>query len=192
VPTVTGLSVDKAVAQLEAAGLIKGQVREVYDDTIASGEVVRQSPFEAKAPTGSAVDLWVSKGHAPVPVPAVVGKPRAKAERALKDAGFTPVVQFAFSNDIARDVVISVDPQEATKTPYGSPVTLVVSQGPETFPVPRFTGLTPDAATALARQNGLKVTINAVPGTPQTTVISQIPTAGTTVRYGDTIVLWVA
>ena len=192
VPSVTGLSLDKAVAQLEAAGLVKGQVREVYDDTIASGEVVRQSPFEAKAPKGSAVDLWVSKGHAPVPVPAVVGKPRAKAERVLKAAGFTPVVQFAFSNDIERDTVISVDPAEATKTPYGSPVTLVVSQGPETFPAPRFTGLTPDAATALAKQYGLKVTINAVPGTPQTTVISQIPTAGTTVRYGDTIVLWVA
>lgn len=192
VPSVTGLSLDKAVAQLEAAGLVKGQVREVYDDTIASGEVVRQSPFEAKAPKGSAVDLWVSKGHAPVPVPAVVGKPQSKAERALKDAGFTPVVQFAFSTDIERDSVISVDPTEATKAPYGSPVTLVVSQGPETFPVPRFTGLTPDAATALAKQYGLKVTINAVPGTPQTTVISQIPTAGTTVRYGDTIVLWVA
>jgi len=31
-----------------------------------------------------------------------------------------------------------------------------------------------------------------VPGTPQTTVISQVPTAGSTVRYGDTIKLFVA
>jgi serine/threonine-protein kinase len=192
VPTVTGLGLDQAVAKLENAGLAKGEVRQVFDDRIPEGDVVRQSPDEGKAPTGSAVDLWVSKGHAPVPVPAVVGKPQDKAEKALKAAGFTPVVQFAFSNDIERDTVISVDPAEATKTAYGSPVTIVVSQGPETFPVPRFTGLTPDAATALAKQYGLKVTINLVPGAPQTTVISQIPTAGTTVRYGDTIVLWVA
>jgi serine/threonine-protein kinase len=167
-------------------------VREIYDDTIASGDVVRQSPVDGNAPSGSAVDLWVSKGHAPVPIPAVVGKTQARAEKALRDAGFKPVVAVAFSNDIPRGTVISVEPGEATKTPFGSPVKITVSQGPETFPAPRFTGLTPDEATALAKQNGLKISFFDVPGTPHTTIIGQNPTAGTTVRYGDTITLYVA
>jgi serine/threonine-protein kinase len=192
VPTVTGLSLDEAVAKLEAGDLTKGDVRQVYDDRIPEGDVVRQSPTDGKAPSGSGVDLWISKGHAPVPVPAVVGKPQDKAEKVLKDAGFKAVVKFAFSNEIERGTVISVDPAEARKTTYGSPVTILVSQGPETFPAPRFTGLTPDAATALAKQYGLEVSLFAVPGTPHTTVIGQNPTAGTTVRYGDTVTLYVA
>jgi serine/threonine-protein kinase len=192
VPTVTGLSLDKAVAKLDAAHLAKGAVHQVYDDQVPQGDVVRQSPADGKAPQGSAVDLWVSKGHAPVPVPAVVGKSQQKAERALKAAGFTPVVSFAFSNDIARGKVISVDPQEATKTPYGSPVTIQVSQGPESFAAPRFTGLSPEEATSLAKRYGLHVSLFEVPGTPHITVIGQNPAAGTTVHYGDTVTLYVA
>ncbi|HSD48613.1 MAG TPA: Stk1 family PASTA domain-containing Ser/Thr kinase, partial [Actinomycetota bacterium] len=87
VPTVTGLGLDQAVTKLEAAGLAKGEVKQVFDDRIPTGDVVRQSPAEGDAPRGSTVDLWVSKGHAPVPVPAVVGKTQVKAQKVLKDAG---------------------------------------------------------------------------------------------------------
>jgi serine/threonine-protein kinase len=192
VPTVTGMTLDKAVAALEGQGLTKGDVHQVYDDTIPDGGVVRQSPADGKAPTGAAVDLWVSKGHAPVPVPAVVGMSQRSAEKALRTGGFTPVVHTAYSNDVQRGDVISVDPGEATKTPYGSSVTLTVSQGPETFPVPSFTGLSPHAAEAKAKEYGLHVSFFDVPNTPQTTVISQNPAAGATVHAGDSITLFVA
>jgi len=192
VPDLTGMTLDKATAALEGQGLTRGDVKQIYDDTIPDGSVVRQSPATGNAPKGSAVDLWVSKGHAPVPVPAVIGKSQHAAEKALRAAGFVPVVHTAYSNDIARGQVISVEPSEATKTPYGSPVTLTVSQGPETFPVPRFTVLTPDQATSLADTYGLKVSFFDVPGTPHTTVIGQNPTAGATVHAGDTITLYVA
>jgi serine/threonine-protein kinase len=192
VPSLTGKPLDAAIAMLDDAGLAKGTVRQIYDDRIPEGSVVRQSPADGKAPKGSAVDLWVSKGHAPVAVPAVVGKTQDKAERALKDAGFTPVVEFAFSNDIERGTVISVDPAEAAMTPYGSPVKLTVSQGPETFPAPVLTGLSPAQARAKADGYGLKVSIQTVPGTSGTVIISQVPAAGTTVRAGDTITLWAA
>jgi beta-lactam-binding protein with PASTA domain/tRNA A-37 threonylcarbamoyl transferase component Bud32 len=192
VPTVAGLALDAAVAKLEAAHLAKGTVHEIFDDRVPEGDVVRQSPSDGKAPQGSAVDLWVSRGHAPVPVPAVVGTSQAHAEKVLRAAGFTPVVSFAFSNDIDRGKVISVDPPEATKTSYGSPVTIQVSQGPETFPAPVLTGLTPAQARAKADGYGLNVAISVVPGTPGTIIISQVPAAGTTVRYGDTITLFAA
>jgi serine/threonine-protein kinase len=192
VPDVTGLTEARARARLSDAGLAIGSVKHVYDDRIPEGEIVKQSPADGTAPEGSGVDLWVSKGHAPVPVPAVIGKPQVKAERILRDAGFTPVVQFAFSDDIARGDVISVEPAEASEAIYGSAVTITVSQGPEEFPVPDFVGLSPVAAKALARDHGLYVTLNFVPGTSQTSVISQVPGAGATVRAGDTIDLWIA
>jgi serine/threonine-protein kinase len=192
VPDLTGMALDKATATLQAQGLTRGDVKQVYDDTIPEGSVVRQAPADGKAPKGSAVDLWVSKGHAPVPVPAVVGKSQNTAEKALKAAGFHPVVHTEYSNDVARDQVISVEPSEATKTAYGSSVTLTVSLGPETFAVPAFTGLSPKEAEAKAKDYGLRVSFFEVPNTAQTTVISQSPAAGTTVHAGDTITLFVA
>ncbi|HJX07820.1 MAG TPA: Stk1 family PASTA domain-containing Ser/Thr kinase [Actinomycetota bacterium] len=192
VPDLTGMTLEKATAALQSKGLTRGDVRHVYDDAIAEGSVVRQSPSGVKAPKGSSVDLWVSKGHAPVPVPAVIGKSQHAAEQALSSAGFVPVVHTEYSNDIPRGQVISVEPSEATKTAFGSSVTLTISLGPETFAVRSFIGLSPKDAEAKAKDDGLEVSFFDVPGTAQNLVIGQDPTAGTTVHAGDTITLFVA
>jgi eukaryotic-like serine/threonine-protein kinase len=192
VPDLTGMTLDKATSALEGKGLARGKVKEVYDDTIPDGSVVRQSPASGNAPKGSAVDLWVSKGHAPVAIPAVVGESQQAAEKALKDAGFRPVVKVAYSNDVQRGDVISVDPTEASMTPYGSPVTITVSLGPETFAMPSFSGLSRKDAEAKAKDYGLHVSFFDVPGTSAGIVIGQDPTAGTTVHAGDAITLFVA
>jgi serine/threonine-protein kinase len=192
VPDVRDDTLEVATQRLESQDFTVGRVRRIYDDSIAEGLVIRQSPAEGKAPRGSDVDLWISKGHAPVAIPAVIGKTQRAAEKALRDAGFKTVVKFDYSDTVARDHVIDVDPTEATKTSYGAPVTITVSQGPETFPVPTLTGLSPADAKAKAREYGLEVAFSYVPGTAHTIVISQIPTVGTIVHAGDTITLWVA
>ncbi len=192
VPSVVGKTLDQARALLEGAHLGVGQVDRAYDDTAPEGRVLSQRPADGKAPSGSAVDLTVSKGHAPVAVPRVDGTTKAKAEAQLRAAGFKVVVQTAFSDQIGRDVVISVDPDQGVEAPFESTVTLTVSLGPEQFAAPRLTGLSPTAAKAKAGDYGLHVRFFYVPGTPQTTVISQVPEAGQMVRYGDTLVLYVA
>jgi beta-lactam-binding protein with PASTA domain len=88
--------------------------------------------------------------------------------------------------------VIKVDPSEATPTPYGDPVTITVSQGPEQFPVPSFSGLTADGAQQRAHTYGLRVSFFNIPGTSASHVISQSPTAGSIVHAGDTITLYMA
>jgi beta-lactam-binding protein with PASTA domain len=192
VPDVTNATQDAATTELRDAHFTVGAIKQVYSGTVAEGHVVRQEPADGKAPDGSAIDLWISKGRAPAAVPAVVGKTQKVAEKVLRAAGFVPVIKTAYSNDIDRGDVISVDPPEAEMTPYGSPVTILVSQGPETFPVPTLTGLSPAAAEAKAKEYGLDVSFFDVPGTAHTVVISQIPTAGTIVHAGDTITLYVA
>jgi len=192
VPDVTGETLEQATADLRTAGLQRGEVTQVFSDKVDEGHVVRQDPADDKAPSGSAVDLWVSKGHAPVAIPAVVGKSQDRAEEKLRAAGFVPVVQVAFSDQIARGLVIKVDPSEATPTPYGDPVTITVSQGPEQFPVPSFSGLTADGAQQRAHAYGLRVSFFNIPGTSASHVISQSPTAGSIVHAGDTITLYMA
>jgi serine/threonine-protein kinase len=192
VPDVTKEAQEAATSALRDAGFTVGSIKQVYSDAVPEGHVVRQDPADGKAPDGSAIDLWISKGHAPAAVPAVVGRTQQAAERVLRAAGFVPVIKTAYSNEIDRGDVISVDPPEAEMTPYGSPISILVSQGPETFPVPTLTGLSPAAAEAKAKEYGLDVSFFDVPGTAHTVVISQIPTAGTIVHAGDTITLYVA
>ena len=192
VPDVTGSSLNDATNAIQGSSLVLGDVHRIYSSTVTRGNVVRQDPPVGKAPSGSRVELWVSKGRAPVPIPAVVGKKQDRAEALLRHAGFVPVVETAFSDQIGRGIVISVAPVEATPTTYGDPVTITVSQGPQEFPAPTFTGLTPDAAQQKAHQYGLEVSFFYIPGTAQLRVISQTPTAGSTVRSGDTITLYVA
>jgi serine/threonine-protein kinase len=192
VPDVTGKTLDSATAALQAAGLQRGNVAQVFSDTVQEGHVVRQDPANDKAPKGSTVDLWVSKGHAPVAVPAVVGKNQDRAEKLLRKAGFVPVVQVAYSDQITRGLVIKVDPVEGTPTAYGGPVTITVSQGPEEFAVPSFSGLTADGAQQKAHEYGLRVSFFNIPGTSASHVISQSPTAGSIVHAGDTITLYMA
>jgi len=192
VPNLRGKTVDEATSALQQAGLTLGQVTQIFSDTVPEGRVVRQDPADGKAPTGDPVALWVSKGHGPVAVPAVVGKTQDRAERMLRAAGFVPVVEVAYSDQIARGLVIKVDPNEGTPTTFGDPVTLTVSQGPQEFPAPNFTGLTKSQAEAKANETGLHLAFIYLPNTPQAIVYTQTPGAGTTVHAGDTITLYMA
>lgn len=192
VPDLAGLSLEEARAELARAGL-EAEVRRVWHDRVPEGRVVRQSPTATSTlPEGSAVEVVVSRGHAPVDVPDVIGAPEARATKALEAAGFEVSVITGFSKKVERGHVIAVSPEPDTTQPYGSQVQLTVSLGPERFPAPTLTGLSPARARARAAEFGLKVDYFYVPNTPQTIVISQTPAAGTTVSYGDTITLFVA
>ena len=193
VPKLVGATQDEARAALQDAELELGRVREAYHDTIAEGAVIRQStPAGQQLPQGSKVNIVLSKGHAPVDVPAVVGLDESKATRALESAGFVVEPVTDFSNRIERGFVLAVSPDEGMREPYGSVVALTISLGPETFPAPDFIGMDRPTAQALADEWGLKLAILAVPATDGSNVISQLPTPGTTVRYGQTISLWAA
>ena len=154
--------------------------------------MVRQDPADGKAPQGSAVDLWISKGHAPVAVPAVVGKTQQAAEKALRAAGFTPVVKTAFSNDIDRGDVISVDPPEADDDRLRQPGHDPRLPGPRDLPVPTLTGLSPAAAEAKAKEYGLEVSFFDVPGTAAHDRDQPDPDRRHDRAAGDTITLYVA
>src|SRR6202008_1235366 len=87
VPGLVGLTVAEAEAAAEAAGR-DAEVAESGNAPHAEGTGIAQSPAGGDSTRGDTVDLTVSLGPAPVPVPAVIGMPRAEAETALTSAGF--------------------------------------------------------------------------------------------------------
>ena len=142
VPDVTGKALPKARDLLRDAGLHVGKVRKEYDERIGEGLVVSQSvDSQAEAPIGSDIDLVLSKGPTPVPVPKVVGLIRSEAAAALQAKGFLVSVSEEFSEKVDKGVVISQTPAQGTEYQPGNSVSIVVSKGPPEFAMPSVVGM---------------------------------------------------
>ena len=193
VPDVTGKTLPKARELLRDADLHVGDVRKEYNERVEEGLVVRQSvKGEAEAPLGSDIDLVISKGPTPVSVPKVVGLERSEATAALQAEGFLVSVSEEFSEKVDKGVVISQTPAQRTSYQPGNTVSIVVSKGPPEFAMPSVVGMGRDAAVAKLRNLGLIVDVSIVPGHQGAQVVFQEPAAGTTVRAGDTVHIYVA
>lgn len=191
VPDLVGETLEDAKGRLRAAHLRVGRVNEDYSDRFEAGLVIRQSA-EGTADRRSEIDLVVSLGPTPVPVPKVVGLTRDEAVARLDTLGFLVDEQDDYSNDVPRGVVISQEPPRRTELQPGNAVTIVVSLGPEEFELPSFIGMATGAAQSQLRELGLEPRILPIPGGDGEVVVSQLPGAGSTVRAGDTVTLYVA
>jgi serine/threonine-protein kinase len=133
----------------------------------------------------------LSKGPTPVPVPRVTGRTEEEARAALESLGFVVAVDSAYSDDVPRGEVISQDPPRRTELQPGNTVAIVLSLGPEEFALPSFKGMTRQAAVDQIRSLGLIPQVIEIPGGSGATVVSQLPGAGTIVRAGDSIQIYV-
>ena len=193
VPDVTGKTLPKARDQLRDAGLHVGKVKKEYDERIDEGLVVRQSvDGDAEAPIGSDIDLVISKGPTPVPVPKVVGLEQSDATAALEGEGFIVSVSEEFSERVDKGVVISQTPARGTDYQPGNSVSIVVSKGPPEFAMPSVVGMSRDGALDKLRSLGLLVDVSIVPGHAGAQVVFQEPAAGSIVRAGDLVHIYVA
>ena len=193
VPNIVGKTLERARELLRGADLRVGDVTRAYHAELAEDHVIRQSvDGRDDAPLGSAIDVVVSRGPKPIPVPRVAGRIVEDATALLEDAGFVVVRTDAFSDDVARGRVISQDPARGKNLQPGETVSIVVSLGPEEFELPSFLGLGRDEAIARIHALGLEAQVVPVPGGNGSTVVSQLPPVGETVRVGDTIAIYVA
>ena len=193
VPDLVGMTVPDARRALEQVGLELAEPTERYDTKSPAGRIIDQSvPPKERIPQGSAVQVLVSKGPAPVPVPKVVGDTREAAETVL-GANWVVNAEEEYSDDVERGRVISQTPDPKTELQPGETVTIVVSLGPREFELPSFVGMTKDAAIAEIRSLGLIPQPVEFPGAVgELTVASQVPIAGSIVRAGDRITIYVA
>jgi serine/threonine-protein kinase len=190
VPNLQGATIPEARTMLRESDLRLGKVTREYSDEVPADRVIGQSE-RGEAPFGSEVDVVVSKGPVPVPVPKVTKLTQEEASAALTDAGFLVSAVEEYSDQVPRGVVISQDPPRGTRIQPGNTVTIVVSLGPERFELPSFLGMSTQEAEARLLELGLVPRILPIPGGNGDTVATQLPVAGTTVRVGDSITLYV-
>lgn len=115
------------------------------------------------------------------PVPGVLGKDRAEAQRILDKEGMHGRFVDAYSETVPSGQVISTDPGVGTRARKSDAVTVTVSKGPKRIAVPDVTGKPADQAAAAL--TGAQLAKGSVTGTyndtvPEGTVISSSPAAG--------------
>ncbi len=190
VPNVTGQAQAAASAQLVHAGLTP--VPSPTPSTIvAAGLVIGENP-----PHGSVVDrgtrvtLLVSSGPGSAVLPEVKGLSEAQALQKLKKAGFKPTAQSQSSATVPAGKVISTEPSAHTEAQAGSPVTVLVSSGPQQVQVPEVLGQSEAEAKASLRGVGLQpgtVTRQEAPAAQAGAVLSQSPSAGSSVASAQRV-----
>lgn len=188
--SIIGMKVADARDQLESSGLEVRTAKAIYDDRVHKGGVAKSDPpAGARVAKGEPVTLTPSKGITPREVPDVQGKTLAEAQQALEDKGFTVGrTSSSPSQTVAKDKVISTDPDGGEKQSPDDPVAIVVSSG---MSMPGLVGQNGDAAANQLRSMGLDVTVQKkqVEGKEPNTVIEQAPAEGTGVSRGDDVTI---
>jgi serine/threonine-protein kinase len=129
-----------------------------------------------------------------VAVPDVVGEREEDATNQLEDAGFRVQTETEFSETEQRGRVLEQDPEAGERVEEGSPVTIIVSRGPQPVPVPDVVGLTEEEARAELEDAGFEVG-SVTPRESEEeegTVVDQSPSGGTEARPGSAVELVVS
>ncbi|MFZ1155002.1 MAG: Stk1 family PASTA domain-containing Ser/Thr kinase [Solirubrobacteraceae bacterium] len=194
VPDLSGETQSAAVASLKQEDLV-AVVTLAANARVGSGLVIGTTPPRGTVvKKGSRVSVVVSSGPGVLALPNVNNKKSDEAKRILREKGFQPTAQSQSSDTVAKGLVVSTDPAAGIEVQVGSPVTVLVSSGPQEVSVPEVTGETQADATATLAAAGLKVTVSKreVAEPVAGTVISQSPSGGSQLKLGAQVTIVVA
>jgi beta-lactam-binding protein with PASTA domain len=190
VPNLAGLARVAARQMVAAAHLYVRNETEEYHLTVPQDLVFGQTPAAGlQALSGMPVDLVISKGPQPAPVPDVVGLTQEAAAGSITAAGLAVgTVSQAYSLTISAGSVLSQTPLAGTEVLPGSTIDLVVSRGG--IVVPGVEGQTQSAASLAL--TAAELAVGAVTqeyslSVPAGSVISQSIAAGAQVLPGEVV-----
>jgi serine/threonine-protein kinase len=194
VPSLVGLNTKSATDKVANAGLTLRITEQTADDPkdIVIGQ--HPAPGSFTSDDGS-VELVVSRGPPPVPVPDVKAQTPADAQAALERAGFAVNVKHQYDESVPADGVIGTDPPGGTNAPRDSTLQLLVSDGPAPVAVPDVTKAASfdEASSTLtgvgftvARADDFSATV------PPDKIIGTDPPAGTEASRGSSVTVHVS
>ncbi|MBQ8597777.1 MAG: Stk1 family PASTA domain-containing Ser/Thr kinase [Lachnospiraceae bacterium] len=157
--TVVGKNIDDVKVALLEAGLTP-EIE--YEESIEyeQGIVMRASVDPGTmVEEGSNVILTVSSGSEGIEVPDVVGMTEAEAVATLGKSGFVVNKTEGFDEYIKAGNIITQSPEDGSKVPSGTTVTICISQGPEHVKVrvPDVIGQDEMGAMTLLVESGLQL-----------------------------------
>jgi serine/threonine-protein kinase len=193
VPAVRGETVGAARELIEEEDLLV-KTREQASKDVDPGRVIRSEPGAGtEVDCESAVTLVVSKGPNLITLPDVLGDDRSVAESQLEDLGLIVDVDLEDADE-PQDTVIGQDPGPGSQLTRGDRITLIVSTGAGSVIVPSVLGKPGDSAADQLTGLGLDVEIveqEVDDRSDDDRVLEQTPSAGTRLRQGDSVTIFV-
>ncbi|MDX3076338.1 Stk1 family PASTA domain-containing Ser/Thr kinase [Streptomyces sp. MI02-7b] len=194
VPAFVGVTKAEAETKAKNANLTIAFGETVFCDDQPKGKVCKQSDApNTEIPKDQTVTLNLSKGAAKIDVPDVTGDKFEDAEQELKQAGFE-VDKQSQTSDKEEGTVLKQDPDGGEKRAKGATITLTVAVAPQEVTIKDVSNKTEAEAKQILEADGLVVsrTEQESPDHTAGTVISTNPTAGSTVKAGETVTLIIA
>jgi len=186
VPSVTGQQLAQAAKTLRAAGLIPGQPAYQTSASIQAGIVISTAPVAyTQWPQNKPVQIVVSQGP---PLPNFVGQQLPQAQAEAQQAGYTINPVMVTNSTEPANTIVSQSPAPGSPITQGEVVSVKVSQGPPSVPVPDVTGMTAHQAVKVLTQAGFQVNVQGS-GFTGNTVTSYSPTGQAPQGSTITIVL---
>lgn len=192
VPDVVNETSEEASFILGQASLEIGEIQREFSDTVPQGTVISQSPRAGKKVSkNTEVNLVVSKGEEIISVPDLIGKLLNEATVELEQLGLQVDKSREYSEDVEKDRIIRQSPQPGTEIKKGVTVSLVVSRGPEMVKVPEVRESAEPEAIESITKAGLSPDVQYIKGGENGKVIEQYPAAGTEVKKGSSVTIYV-
>ena len=162
VPNLAGLTIEQARTALLNLGLTIGIITPQNDPTAPADTIIASVPKAGEQVLGGAtIDLTVSQGSGVVQIPNVQGQTSQAARSVLEGEPYKfliTVVEEA-STTVESGRVTRTSPTIGADTTKGSAVTIYVSTGQATIPVPLVSGLTEAQARAKLTSSGFIVKV---------------------------------
>lgn len=135
VPNLVGQEYESLVSQAQTDYQILPAAQRQFSDTVAEGCIISQTPEYSEGKTmtkGTAIVVVISQGPSVRELPNITNLPLADASTAVAEEGFVPSKIEEYSDTIPKGYAIGYQNAKAgDKMPYGSPVVLVISKGPD-------------------------------------------------------------
>ena len=191
VPSVRRLPEAEAKLLLEQSNL-QVEIQRDFHPRIADGRVIDQNPAAGNTiEAGKVVVITISQGKPPVSVPELGGLAEAEAGTLLQAARLGVRVVEEFSVEVPRGTVIRQKPGPGKIITQDSIVTIIVSKGPQQFPMPSVLGKPSDVARAELQGLDLVIREIQVPGSSGSIVVGQQPDPGGIVESGQEVTIYI-
>lgn len=189
--SLAGMTEAMAGAAIRRAHLVP-QFFKQYSETVAFGMVVSSNaPAGSRVFYGDTVDLVISKGPEPQLIPSDLSGgvlTSTQADSVLTDLHLKPIDDQEYSSSVPAGYVISTKPVSGETVPGHSTVQVFVSAGPPFVTVPSLYADSAAVAEQTLGSLGLQWILYGPPSA--NFVLTQIPAAGTSVRVGTTVTIY--
>lgn len=158
VADLTGKTLLEAKTLLNAEGLGIKRAGSVASEEYEEGQIIEQTPVAGTiVPPNTTIEVIISSGPAMLTIPSVKGLDETTAFNKLENAGFEPVKEYAYSNDVEKGKVISQSPGGNSLGNEGDTVKIIISKGKniEYVTVPNIVGYDIESAKDILVDAGI-------------------------------------